>query len=215
MQTAGHANSILLSDIQRHISSGPPDRLQALYSHDDTVFEVALSGLDGSIGIHREFSESEQAEAMRCLRLSGMDGLGERRFRTLSTGQARRVLLARALAAGAPALLLLDEPFTGLDATSRRRMMELIALLMHGGVQIIGLISHRGDDILPGLTHRAVMRDGRIISTEELPPPCVGHHQTIHEHSLRQRTGGLDTGALLGDYTTFPTTSALTGAGCL
>ena len=99
-----------------------------------------------------------------------MDGLGERRFRTLSTGQARRVLLARALA-GAPALLLLDEPFTGLDATSRRRMMELIALLMHGGVQII-LISHRGDDILPGLTHRAVMRDGRIISTEELPRPA-------------------------------------------
>ena len=159
----------LLSDIQRHISL-VSDRLQALYSHDDTVFEVALSGLDGSIGIHREFSESEQAEAMRCLRLSGMDGLGERRFRTLSTGQARRVLLARALA-GAPALLLLDEPFTGLDATSRRRMMELIALLMHGGVQII-LISHRGDDILPGLTPRAVMRDGRIISTEELPRPA-------------------------------------------
>ena len=106
----------------------------------------------------------------RAIGLSGMDGLGERRFRTLSTGQARRVLLARALA-GAPALLLLDEPFTGLDATSRRRMMELIALLMHGGVQII-LISHRGDDILPGLTHRAVMRDGRIISTEELPRPA-------------------------------------------
>lgn len=60
----------LLSDIQRHISL-VSDRLQALYSHDDTVFEVALSGLDGSIGIHREFSESEQAEAMRCLRLSG------------------------------------------------------------------------------------------------------------------------------------------------
>lgn len=50
-------------------------------------------------------------------------------------------------------------------------MMELIALLMHGGVQVI-LISHRGDDILPGLTHRAVMRDGRIISTEELPRPA-------------------------------------------
>ena len=104
---------------------------------------------------------------MRCLRLTGMNNLAERRFRSLSTGQGRRVLLARALA-GAPALLLLDEPFSGLDATSRRNMMELIALLMRGGTQII-LISHREDDILPGLTHRAVMRDGRIIRAETLP----------------------------------------------
>lgn len=156
----------LLSDVQRHISL-VSDRLQALYSHDDNALQVVLSGLDGGIGIHREFSEYERAEAMRCLSLTGMDSLAERRFRTLSTGQGRRVLLARALA-GNPALLLLDEPFSGLDATSRRTMMELIASLMRGGTQVI-LISHREDDILPGLTHRAVMRSGRIIRLETLP----------------------------------------------
>lgn len=156
----------LLSDVQRHISL-VSDRLQALYSHDDNALQVVLSGLDGGIGIHREFSEYERAEAVRCLRLTGMNNLAQRRFRALSTGQGRRVLLARALA-GAPALLLLDEPFSGLDATSRRSMMELISLLMRGGTQII-LISHREDDILPGLTHRAVMWDGRIIRAETLP----------------------------------------------
>lgn len=156
----------LLTDIQRHISL-VSDRLQALYSYNDSARQVVLSGLDGGIGIHREFSEREQTEALRCLRLTGTDVMAERPFRSLSTGQARRVLLARALA-GSPSLLLLDEPFSGLDATSRRSMMELVALLMRGGTQII-LISHREDDILPGLTHRAVMKDGRIVRIEALP----------------------------------------------
>ena len=156
-----------LSEIQHHICL-VSDRLQALYTHDDNALQVSLSGLDGTIGVHRECSAAEQARAMRCLRLTGMDGLAERRFRTLSTGQARRVLLARAMA-GAPSLMLLDEPFSGLDASSRQGMMALIALMMRSGMQII-LISHREDDILPGMTHRAIMRDGRLIRTEMLPP---------------------------------------------
>lgn len=160
-----------LSEIQRHICL-VSDRLQTLYTHDDNALQVSLSGLDGTIGVHRDFSDAEQTRAMHCLRLTGMDGLAGRRFRTLSTGQARRVLLARAMA-GAPSLMLLDEPFSGLDASSRQSMMALIAMMMHSGMQII-LISHREDDILPGMTHRAIMRDGRMIRTEVLSPRNCG-----------------------------------------
>lgn len=46
-------------------------------------------------------------------------------------------------------------------------------MMMHSGMQII-LISHREDDILPGMTHRAIMRDGRMIRTEVLSPRNCG-----------------------------------------
>lgn len=136
------------------------DRLQALYLYDDSAAEVVFSGFDGSIGLYREATPDENCEVQRCLELVGMQALAERPFRTLSTGQARRVLLARALA-GKPELLLLDEPFSGLDAESRAAIMQILESRIAAGLHIV-LVSHHQEDALPSITHIARMEAGSL-----------------------------------------------------
>lgn len=91
----------------------------------------------------------------------GIAHLLERRPRTLSGGEARRVALGRALASQ-PKLLLLDEPFSGLDEPRRREAMALLAEIRD--VPMI-LVSHRPDEVV-GLTDFAVrLEAGRVVAT--------------------------------------------------
>jgi molybdate transport system ATP-binding protein len=76
----------------------------------------------------------------------------------LSYGQARRVVFARALA-GRPDIVLLDEPYTGLDAATRRRLRRLIdAHIAAGGTVVIA--SHHRDDRPQAVTHEIELADG-------------------------------------------------------
>ena len=86
--------------------------------------------------------------------------MADRPFRSLSTGQARRALLARALA-GDPELLLLDEPFSGLDAVGRAAMTDILEARIAAGLQTV-LVSHHDEDRLPSTTHAARLEQGRM-----------------------------------------------------
>lgn len=79
----------------------------------------------------------------------------------VSTGEMRKVLLARALF-GRPRMLILDEPFDGLDAASRSSLARLVGSLMRNGLSLV-LITHRPDEILPGITHVISLREGRVV----------------------------------------------------
>jgi len=81
-------------------------------------------------------------------------------LRSLSTGEMRRVLLARALLR-APRLLILDEPFDGLDSSGRRQLADMITTLAREGLQIV-LVTHRQDEILPVMTHCLELGENRI-----------------------------------------------------
>lgn len=85
------------------------------------------------------------------VRRLGIEGLLEKGVRQLSTGEMRKVLIARALAKS-PGLLILDEPFDGLDPTARLQLSRDLDLLIDGSVQII-LVTHRPDEMLPAITH--------------------------------------------------------------
>ncbi len=87
--------------------------------------------------------------------------LQSRPMRYLSTGELRKVLIARALMKS-PRLLVLDEPFGGIDAASRKELMTLFDDLMKDGVQLI-LVTHRADEIPPGINHVLCVKDGRVI----------------------------------------------------
>jgi molybdate transport system ATP-binding protein len=86
--------------------------------------------------------------------------LQDRPMRHLSTGELRKVLIARALMKS-PRLLVLDEPFGGIDTASREELMSLFDDLMTEGVQLI-LVTHRADEIPPGIGHVLCVKDGRV-----------------------------------------------------
>jgi molybdate transport system ATP-binding protein len=91
----------------------------------------------------------------------GVGYLQNRPMRSLSTGELRKVLIARALMKS-PRLLVLDEPFGGIDAASRRELMDLFTDLMAEGVQLV-LVSHRADEIPQGIDHILCVKDGRVV----------------------------------------------------
>jgi molybdate transport system ATP-binding protein len=96
----------------------------------------------------------------RAARRLGIAPLLDRTIRTLSTGEMRKVLIARALARG-PELLVLDEPFDGLDAPSRRHLTGIVGRLMREGTQII-LVTHRRAEVPPEATHLLEVSGGRV-----------------------------------------------------
>lgn len=84
----------------------------------------------------------------------------ERDVTSLTTGEMNSALIARALYKN-PKLLILDEPFEGLDAPSRRSMTDAIDTLAHTGIQLI-LITHRFEEIVPSITHVMLLKEGQI-----------------------------------------------------
>lgn len=97
-----------------------------------TVADVALMGRYGRVGLIRRPSRHDREVATEALERVRMTGLSKRLIGELSGGQQRRVLIARALAQQAD-LLLLDEPFTGLDATAQHDLIQLFQQLTAEG----------------------------------------------------------------------------------
>jgi zinc transport system ATP-binding protein len=105
------------------------------------VYEIALSGNLGKKGLRPFYRAAEKRKAEENLRLLGIADLKNRCFRELSGGQQRRVLLARSLCA-AEKLLVLDEPFAGLDPLISAELYRLLAKInRETGITII-MASH-------------------------------------------------------------------------
>lgn len=116
-----------------------------------TVFEIVVSGFQGSMGLRPFYNKSEIKEAEKNIGLMGISHLKSRCYRELSGGQKQRVLLARALCA-TKELLLLDEPVTGLDIKASSEMYELVESLNKNGTAII-MVSHDFDAAMKYATH--------------------------------------------------------------
>lgn len=91
----------------------------------------------------------------------GVRPLLNRKLRALSNGEIRKILITRALLQS-PKLLILDEPFAGLDVASRESLATAITGLMARGTQIL-LVTQRLEEIIPGISHVIIIRDGRVI----------------------------------------------------
>jgi manganese/iron transport system ATP-binding protein len=101
-----------------------------------SVLQVALMGRYRSIGWGRHPSAADRNRAIAALDEVGLADQVHRRFGTLSGGQRQRVLLARAVAQEAK-LLLLDEPFNGLDSTTTDILIEVLARLRSEGAGVV------------------------------------------------------------------------------
>ena len=91
----------------------------------------------------------------------GITHLLDRNMKVLSTGEMRKALICRALVKQ-PKLLILDEPFDGLDVASRDHLRDSINELMSSDLNVI-LITHRLEEIVPSITHVLMMKEGKIL----------------------------------------------------
>ena len=101
-----------------------------------SVLQVVLMGRYRAIGWFRRPGPDDRRQAMEALAEVGLADRAKDRFGTLSGGQRQRVLLARAIAQHAQ-LLLLDEPFNGLDATTTDVLIQVLARLRGDGVGVV------------------------------------------------------------------------------
>ncbi|WP_062289022.1 ABC transporter ATP-binding protein [Demequina phytophila] len=144
----------------------PRDRRIGLLSQDDALFPT-MSVRDNVAFGPRSAGASRaaaRAEADAWLARVGLDGLGDRRPGALSGGQARRVAIARALAA-APRVLLLDEPFAGLDVVVASEVRGLVAGLLAGVTAVV--TTHDALDAYALADTVAVMDSGAVVEAGE------------------------------------------------
>jgi iron complex transport system ATP-binding protein len=123
---------------------------------------AVLSGFLASRGLLRygTVTREMRSRAARALEGAGATHLAARRLDEMSSGEARRVLLARALVTQ-PRALVLDEPTTGLDLAARHGFMERIRAIAREQATII-LITHHIDEIFPEIGRVVLLRAGRI-----------------------------------------------------
>jgi molybdate transport system ATP-binding protein len=90
----------------------------------------------------------------------GAAHLAERSIQSVSYGELRRLLLARALAID-PDVLLLDEPFSGLEPCARAETMALVDALCRAGRPVV-LVTHHDDEVPSSIAFQLRLRDGRV-----------------------------------------------------
>ena len=153
-----------------HVSSEHQDR----YARRDwnlKLRELIGTGFDRSDIPLRKLTRVESAVVTRAVRAFGLQALERRRFLSLSYGERRRVLLARAWVAR-PALLLLDEPLNGLDAKNRRQVQAALRVLLRRRCTVV-LTTHRAGELLPGFTRVARMVQGRVVVANPSASPVA------------------------------------------
>jgi molybdate transport system ATP-binding protein len=148
-------------EIKRRIGYVSHD-LQTRYHHDLTARQVVGTGFSASVGWLSALTPEQAQRVDAALERVGMHALADRSLQQMSYGQARKVLVARALVHD-PALLILDEVFDGLDAQFSAELAALFEALSAQTSLI--LVSHHDGDRLPCITHTLEIRDGGLHPT--------------------------------------------------
>ncbi|HEX8463912.1 MAG TPA: ATP-binding cassette domain-containing protein [Abditibacterium sp.] len=126
-----------------------------------------LAAFFGSELLHQRPDAEQERRADELISRLKLEDLASRALTTLSQGQLRRVLLARALISR-PQVLLLDEACSGLDAASREEMLELLDGIARGGETTLGLTTHRHSEIVPSIQQVLTLENGRFIEAPRL-----------------------------------------------
>jgi iron complex transport system ATP-binding protein len=131
----------------------------------ELVRDLVMSAGYALLGRWREeYEPIDTGRADALLTAFGVASMAHRRFDTLSEGERKRVLIARALMPD-PELLLMDEPAAGLDLGGREDLVaQLGALAMDPDSPALVLVTHHVEEIPQGFTHALLMRDGAIVA---------------------------------------------------
>ena len=124
--------------------------------------DVVLSGLFATHGFLRPGQVNERTRTRAADALARVEGghLAEKMMDEMSTGEARRVLIARALVTNLRALVL-DEPTSGLDVVSRCRFLEQVEKVGRAGTTLI-FVTHHVEEIVPAVERVILLKEGRV-----------------------------------------------------
>jgi len=124
--------------------------------------EVVISGFFASKGVpqYQRVSQEMTEAAQRAVELVQARHLAGKRLAEMSTGEARRILIARALVSN-PRALMLDEPTAGLDLASRRRFLHSVRQISRRQKTII-LVTHHVEEIIPEINRVILIKDGAV-----------------------------------------------------
>ncbi len=156
---AGLDPGVPLSEFRAWVGLVAP-QLQTDHPQYPTVLDTVGSGLHASIGLNEPLTPAERRRAVAALKDFGLRDFARRTLRALSYGQLRRVLFARAWVS-APRLLLLDEPYAGVDTPTRHALQTRIELLLQAGLTLVIATHHRAEWPL-GATHELELAAGRV-----------------------------------------------------
>ena len=159
------------------------NELMARAMRDITAMELVLTGYFSSLSLepYHPVVEAMREKAAGLLELLEISDLAERSLVEMSSGEARRALIARALVHD-PKALVLDEPANSLDLAAQHEFRETMRKLAQSGLGIV-LVTHHLADIIPEIERVLLMSAGRIVAdgpkeemlTEERLTELFGH----------------------------------------
>jgi iron complex transport system ATP-binding protein len=142
--------------------------LQYTFNRTITGREVILSGFFSSVGLfNRAVTPAMEDKTDEILRFLQIDRLSLRPMNEMSSGEARRFLIGRALVFD-PATLILDEPTNSLDLSALHTFRQTLRTIAQSGTGII-LVTHQLHDIIPEISRVVMMEGGRICGDGKKP----------------------------------------------
>lgn len=153
----------LLSDIRSTLGVVSSTMHEQVRVHLPAL-DIVVGGIFGTLGLplREEVTEAHRAAAMDALDRLGIAGIAAQDIMTMSTGQARRVLVARELVRD-PRVLIFDEPCTGLDPEGMYHVRDTMRTLASEGRSVI-LVTHYPEDIIPAIGRVLLIKDSRIFA---------------------------------------------------
>ena len=131
-----------------------------------TCHEVVLTGATGTLDLQQRWqpTAAQQARAVELEGLFDVTRFADREIRTLSSGEFRRALIARALMPE-PEVLLLDEPAANLDLPAREQLLAALDDLASRHPDLLSvLVTHHLEELPPTTTHALLLRGGKVIA---------------------------------------------------
>lgn len=134
----------------------------AFYSRAITGYEAVISGFFSSVGLsrHQRVRPGMGEKTDEIMEWLGIAHLRERLVAEMSSGEVRRVMIARALVHD-PKALLFDEPSNSLDVFAQKELRRTMSKLAQAGIALL-LITHHLPDVVPEIERVIFIRDGRI-----------------------------------------------------
>lgn len=132
-----------------------------------TGHDVVVSGLYGTFGCfeYQKYDEEDHDKAQSLMQNMGVDALAHRAVQTMSTGQIRRLLIARSLMHDVK-VLILDEPTNGLDLKAQYEFLLLMQQLAYTETTLL-LVTHHLEEIIPEMNNVVLMQEGKIMAQGE------------------------------------------------